>query len=72
MDIRDLDLSLQPNFKKTTVGGAVGKVRVEATVPYRAPTETSGKVTYRHNKKTKITASGNRRGGMLKFSQDWD
>ena len=56
MDIRDLDLSLKPNFKRTTVGAAGNKVKVEATVPYQAPAETSGRVTYQPNKNTKITA----------------
>ena len=71
MDIRDLDLSLKPNFKRTTVGAAGGKWSAKATVPYQAPAETSGRVTYQPNKDTRITASGSRRGGKLEGSWDF-
>tara|TARA_R110002110_G_scaffold108185_2_gene270405 strand:+ start:1370 stop:1600 length:231 start_codon:yes stop_codon:yes gene_type:complete len=71
-DIRELTLSLQPEgMSKAKVGVAVGNWSAKATVPYQAPAETSGKVTYQHNKNTKFTASGNRRGGMLQGSWDF-
>jgi|TARA_R110002167_G_scaffold38943_1_gene120666 hypothetical protein len=69
MDIRDLDLSLKPTFTRATVGAAGGKWSAKATVPYQAPDETSGQITYQPNKKIKITASGNKTGGMLHFNK---